>query len=345
MMNGPAAAPPPPAQPEPVAAEFAAAMQAAEIVDVINQLQQQQQQRAQADEQGNAAAAMEAPPAPAPAEPAAREGFDAYLDGLTQVAREQQREQRLLEEPLMTEEDEDEETRAEPVASTSRVQLGQSPSPFDTGRAPPSEENIWVDLSDEEVESALIPGRRRSMATAEDSEDEWSAGAVRSGPRGSAEARRRRREERNSREERARRRASRQASAEPSFQVAPSSPDRPIRPLPSPRTRSSTPFVEQAPPPPPNPPRLAVAAPQLPPAPPLRAEPPQPVGAFRFDNLALAQVLAQDARAAQPPNIADQDFLDEEEDVFVEDIFDDLDGVLEAIGMKGSLLTLVQHLG
>lgn len=333
LMNGPVAALPP--QPQPAVADAALVhLQAGEIAAVVAHLQ------ARAEEEGRAAAEPPAAAAPPPVQ-APREAWQAYLEGLAEGARAGQAEQEQLEQRLRDRDAqvalEQEVAEEQPVASTSRVQLGQSPSPFESSRA--LAEADWEDISDQEVASALIPGRSRARARMEDSDDEEAAGPVRSGLRGSPEAARRRRDERDQREERARRRANRQASAGPSFPAAPPSPDRPIRPLPGSRSRSTTPFDEGLP--------FVDAAPQQPvepQQPPVPDQPPPPI-ALRPEIHLDALPVAQANNDALPPLIINQEQLEEGDEVFVEDIFDDLDGILEAVGMKGSLLTLVQNMG
>ena len=327
-MNAPVVNPPPAAQPDALVANMADAFRAGEIAAVVAHLQQQQQVA-----RDTAPIQYTGPPLQLPAEVVAALNEKPEQDDLVGDSQETGKEQ----ETEGWEEDE------QPVASTSRLRLGQSPSPFAPGFSridAALEESTWEDVSDEEVEEALIPGRRRSKAIAEDSEDEWSAGAVRSGRRGSMEAARRRREERTSREERARRRELRRASTGPGFITAPSSPDRPIRPLPGPRTRATTPARE----------REFVLNPYRQPGPDttfmfqLDQPPPR---AFQYDGPPPPLQLAPPPPPPLPPahGFEEQDFAADGEDVFVEDIFDDLNGILEAVGMKGPMLTLVQNLG
>lgn len=285
------------------------------------------------------------------------------------LASQYQEEQEALEQRLREAGKIPSELLAEerPVASTSRLELGQSPSPFDVGEdhSGPS----WVDLSDEEVESALLPSRARggfSRPRADEGEEEGMAGPTRSGARGSPEATRRRREERSQREERARRRAARDSSTEPSFPMAPPSPERPIRALPARRVMSGTPRktldhsdeeadaheeedddedededeTEQW-----NTPDARALA-GLPP-PQFYRQLGQPPPQARQPPLGPPPLLHAAAFVA-PPLLFDeqgQEAFVDGEDPFVEDVFDDLGGVLETIGLRGPLQTLVQNLG
>lgn len=366
-MNGPAPDAPPPA-PEPAFPN----LEVAEIAGIVAELRARADQDAH-DNQQVAQAMRAMPPRNAP-----REVWDAFIEDLAQRAREHAEEQEQIERDLRGEGAEAPSTEAgpeQPVASTSRLDMGRSPSPVDFGDDRSS--SNWVDMSDEEVETALIPTRRRgkSRARSDDSEDDGVAGPVRSGVRGSPEAARRRREERTQREDRARMRATRQASAGPSFPTSPPSPERPIRALPSRRARSTTPFDDPPPPlataatlplgdttglpPPTTPPTWDQPPPLLPPAEAEAEAAPNPFAPRLMDGFEWVgppppgfaappglDVAAQPVPAAEPlanPLVNQDEFADEEP--FAEDVFEDFEGVLEAIGMRGSMLTLVQNLG
>ncbi|KAM0786584.1 hypothetical protein ACM66B_002040 [Microbotryomycetes sp. NB124-2] len=98
-------------------------------------------------------------------------------------------------------------------------------------------------------------------------------------------------------------------------------------------------------------PSLFFPAPQPPqPAPPANADPalrqlpvvpPPPLG----DVIPALGGEEEPVAEAQPQPHAAANEQDDERDLGAEDLLDDLDGILEAVGMKGSLLTFVQNVG